>query len=92
MSFSASSTEEFKGLTPVLIDDIISTGRTMVKTADWLANEGLNFSVCIAAYALFSDDALAIMQQAKIEKVLTCSTVVHETNEIDISNLLINRY
>jgi ribose-phosphate pyrophosphokinase len=92
VSVSASSADEFKGLTPVLIDDIISTGRTMLKTADWLANEGLSFPVCIGVHALFSEDALAVMQQAKIKKVLSCTTVVHETNEIDISNLLINGY
>lgn len=92
VSVSASSAEEFKGLTPVLIDDIISTGRTMVKTAEWLANEGLCPPICIGVHALFSGDALAVMKQAKIEKVLTCSTIAHETNQIEVSNLLIQAY
>ncbi len=89
---SAGCTEEFKGLTPVLIDDIISTGRTMIKTADWLANAGFCPPVCIGVHALFSEDALTVMQQAKIEKVLTCTTISHESNQIDISNLLIQAY
>lgn len=92
VSVSASSAGEFKGLTPVLIDDIISTGRTMVKTADWLINEGLHSPVCIGVHALFSGDALETMKKAKIEKVLTCSTIIHETNEIDISHILIKAY
>lgn len=87
---SARSAEDFKDLTPVLIDDIISTGRTMIETANWLNNEGLRAPICIGVHALFSGDALVAMQNAKIEKALTCSTIVHETNGIDISSLLIN--
>lgn len=89
VSVSAASAEQFKGLTPVLIDDIISTGRTMIKTAEWLANDGFCPPICIGVHALFSDDALSVMRKAKIQSVLTCSTIPHETNEIDISSLLI---
>ncbi len=90
VSVSASSAEAFKGLTPVLIDDIISTGRTMVKTAEWLIKEGFQPPVCIGVHALFSGDALSIMHQAKIEKIITCSTISHPSNEINISQVLID--
>ena len=90
VSVSALSAEQFKHLTPVLIDDIISTGRTMIKTAEWLADEGFCPPVCIGVHALFSDDALAAMQDAKIHSILTCNTILHETNKIDVSSLLIN--
>jgi ribose-phosphate pyrophosphokinase len=89
---SAESAENYKGLTPVLIDDIISTGRTMTETAKWLSNKELSPPICIGVHALFSGDALQALQEANIEKVLTCSTITHDTNEIDISNLLITAY
>ena len=90
VSVSTSSENTFDGLTPVLIDDIISTGRTMIKTAEWLEVEGLCPPVCIGVHALFSGDALSAMQKASIEKILTCSTITHSSNEIDISQLLID--
>lgn len=86
---SAASAQEFKHLTPVLIDDIISTGRTMIKTADWLAKEGFCPPVCIGVHALFSDDALTAMKQAGIQNIITCNTIKHESNVINISDLLI---
>lgn len=92
VSVSAEYAEDFKGKTPVLIDDIISTGRTMIKTAEWLQKEGLSAPVCIGVHALFSDDALSAMQASCIERVLTCNTISHKTNEIDITELLINSY
>ena len=89
---SAKSAEDYKDLTPVLIDDIISTGRTMIETANWLSNEALCPPICIGVHALFSGDALQAMREANIKKVLTCTTISHDTNEIDISNLLITAY
>jgi ribose-phosphate pyrophosphokinase len=89
---SASSAKDYQNLTPVLIDDIISTGRTMIETANWLAQEGLCPPICIGVHALFSGDALLAMQEANIEQVLTCSTITHNTNAIDVSEILINTY
>lgn len=89
VSVSTKNENTFKGLTPVLIDDIISTGQTMIKTAEWLEKEGLCPPVCIGVHALFSGNALRDMQQANIEKTLTCSTISHVSNEIDISTLLV---
>lgn len=92
VSVSTSSTESFEGLTPVLIDDIISTGRTMIKAAEWLADNGLCPPVCIGVHALFSDDALPTMKAANIQQIITCSTIEHKTNGIDISQLLIDTF
>ncbi len=90
VSVSSKGKESFEGLTPVLIDDIISTGRTMIKTAEWLEKEGLRSPICIGVHALFSGDALKAMEQSNIERVLTCSTILHASNEIDLSDLLIH--
>tara|TARA_R110002167_G_scaffold220004_6_gene424556 strand:- start:2197 stop:3114 length:918 start_codon:yes stop_codon:yes gene_type:complete len=92
VKINAKSAKDYKGLTPVLIDDIISTGRTMIETAKWLSEEDLCPPICIGVHALFSGDALQAMQEANIKNVLTCSTITHSTNKIDISDLLITTY
>ena len=78
----------YKNHVPVLIDDIISTGKTMIKTAEALKNNGLSTPICIGVHALFSDDAYNEMKQADINNIVTCTTVPHESNAIDIAGLL----
>jgi len=85
---SAPQAEDYLNHTPVLIDDIISTGRTMIKTAEALQKEGLKAPVCIGVHALFSGDALSAMRAAPIDRIVTCNTIAHETNAIDIAGLL----
>jgi len=85
---SSPQASQFKHHIPVLVDDIISTGRTMMKTAEALVKEGLSAPVCIGVHAIFSDDAYEAMKQSEIGEIITCNTVPHHTNQIDISNLL----
>lgn len=79
---------QYSDLTPVLIDDIISTGRTMIETAEALKSEGFQAAVCIGIHAIFSGNAYREMKKAHISKIITCNTVPHETNQIDLTVLL----
>jgi ribose-phosphate pyrophosphokinase len=85
---SSPQAKRYQDLTPVLIDDIISTGQTMIKTAEALNADGLQAPVCIGVHALFSGDAYHAMLNANIARIITCNTVPHETNGIDITSLL----
>jgi len=87
---SAPHASAYQAHTPVLIDDIISTGRTMIQTANALVEEGLNPPVCIGVHALFSDDAYEAMKTAPIAKIISCNTIAHQSNQIDISSLLVS--
>lgn len=88
VSVSAPNAQDFSSRTPVLIDDIISTGRTMIRTAEALVAEGLQKPVCIGVHALFSDDAYSSMMDAPIAKILSCNTVPHSSNAIDVTPLI----
>ena len=76
--------------TPVLVDDIISTGRTMAETAVMLKQEGFRAPVCIGVHAVFSEDDYRALAHSDIEKVITCNTIEHHSNGIDLSELIIN--
>jgi ribose-phosphate pyrophosphokinase len=90
VSVSAPNAQDHANLTPILIDDIISTGRTMIRTAEALVSEGLKKPICIGVHALFSDDAYGKMLEAPIAKILSCNTVPHSSNSIDITPLIAN--
>ena len=78
----------WKGRTPVLIDDIISSARTMALAARRIAEQGLADAACVAVHGVFSSDALAVLREAGVRRVATTNTIPHETNAIDVSALL----
>ena len=80
--------EQYKTCTPVLVDDIISTGRTMIETILHLKQVGMRAPICIGVHAVFADNAYKDIQDAGTAKIVTCNTIPHLSNQIDISDLL----
>lgn len=76
--------------TPVIMDDIISTGVTMIKTVEHLKAEGANPPVCIGIHAIFSGNAYHELKQCGPEKIVTCNTIAHETNKINLDKAIID--
>ncbi|MEQ8938208.1 MAG: ribose-phosphate diphosphokinase, partial [Gammaproteobacteria bacterium] len=56
--------EKWTDCTPVLFDDIISTGKTMIETIKHLLAAGLSAPVCIGIHAVFADAAWQQIKQA----------------------------
>lgn len=79
---------QWPGRTPVLLDDIISTGQTLVAAAGALRKAGLPPPICIGVHALFDADALWRLLAAGVSRVVTCDTVAHATNAIQLTALL----
>ena len=71
--------------TPVLVDDIISTARTMVAAVRRLHDLATPAPVCIGVHALFGGDALEALRASGPRIVATCNTIRHETNAIDVA-------
>jgi ribose-phosphate pyrophosphokinase len=74
-----------RGRTPVLVDDIISTGRTMVAAVRHLMAQGLNPPVCIGVHAIFAEDAREALQAAGAARIVTTNTIPNETGIIDVT-------
>jgi ribose-phosphate pyrophosphokinase len=85
---SVPDVDQYKDHTPVLVDDIISTARTMIAAAGHLKEAGMKPPVCIGVHAVFAGDGYEALQQAGAGKIVTCNTIPHETNDIDLSRLL----
>ncbi len=76
---------------PVLIDDIISTGRTMIETIKHLINIGMQAPICIAVHAIFANNSYELLKQAGAAKIISCNSVNHHSNQIDISDILVTQ-
>jgi len=74
-----------RGRNAVLIDDIISTGHTMVAAIEHLRAERMPPPVCVAIHGIFAEGADAALKAAGAAQVVTCNTIGHESNAIDLS-------
>jgi ribose-phosphate pyrophosphokinase len=81
--------EKHKDFTPVLVDDIISTGRTMIETIKHLKTAGMKPPICVGVHAVFAGNAYQEILNSGAKEIITCNTIPHESNRIDISDLLL---
>lgn len=82
---------KLKGRTPVLIDDIISTARTMIAATEHIIRAGLPRPVCVGVHAIFADTAYDDLSRSGASRIVTCNTVPHPTNAIDIRQAMAGR-
>jgi ribose-phosphate pyrophosphokinase len=80
--------DRWRGRTPVLVDDIISTAHTMMRAVDLLKRSGAPPAVCLGIHAVFSDQAYGELQARGVARIVTTNTIPHESNDIDVSPLL----
>ena len=77
--------DQYSDCTPVLVDDIISTAGTMIEATRQLKKHGVKAPVCIGIHAVFSGQAYQKLQDAGAKSIITCNTIPHKSNGIDIS-------
>ena len=75
--------------TPVLVDDIISTGASMLATIQQLLAKGFKNPVCIGVHALFNKETFKTLLQAGARTIITCNTIQHFSNKIDITDVIV---
>lgn len=78
----------WNGHTPVVIDDIISTGRTMVEATRQLRAAGSAPPMCIAIHAVFADAVHDELVAAGARGIVTCDTIAHASNRICVADPL----
>ena len=86
VEISLPEVERWRQHTPVLVDDIISSGKTMLETVKHLHKAQLKRPCCIGVHGLFSDSAFKELSQTA--EVITCNSIPHQSNRIDISEVL----
>lgn len=77
----------WRGHTPVLIDDIVSSGGTMLSAAHQLIGAGLGKPCCVVVHALFAEGVFEALQQAA-SQIVSTDTVAHASNEISVAEIL----
>lgn len=85
---SAPDAAAARGRTPVLVDDIVSSGHTMAAAIAQLRALGLPPPVVLATHAIFAEGARELLLDAGAQRVVSTDTVPHPTNAIAIAPVL----
>jgi ribose-phosphate pyrophosphokinase len=74
---------------PVIIDDIASSGHTMLEVLKRLTSIGAQSATCVAVHALLSRQAEEGLRGAGAQRIVSTNTIPHATNEIDVNATIV---
>jgi ribose-phosphate pyrophosphokinase len=77
-----------QGRAVVLLDDIASSGHTLAQAARLLLQAGASSVDVAITHALFSGDALQVVQGAGVRHIWSTDAVAHESNCVGLAPLL----
>lgn len=78
----------YRGWKAVIIDDVISSGRTIGECVKALKAQGADTIVCAAVHGIFAEASDTYLLGTGLKALITTNTIPHITNEIDVSALL----
>ena len=78
----------YRGWKAVIIDDVISSGRTIGECVKALKAQGADTIVCAAVHGIFAEASDTYLLGTGLKALVTTNTIPHITNEIDVSALL----
>ncbi|MCX2720931.1 ribose-phosphate diphosphokinase [Roseibium salinum] len=73
---------------PVILDDVASSGRTLMQTLQHLGNASTRPPVCLVIHAVFAGSAYDDILAAGASRVVTTNTIPHPSNAISVASLL----
>lgn len=76
--------------TPVLVDDIISSARTMIETVRQWIEAGLPPPVCLAVHGVFALQAYEELIESGAARIVTTNAIPHPSNAIDVGPVLVD--
>lgn len=72
----------------VIVDDIASTGNTLIKTAELLLSKHPESLSILVTHAFFVDKALDKLEQLGVRNIWSSDSVLHSTNAFSLVDLL----
>ncbi len=78
------------GRTAALVDDICSSGGTLIKAAEALKAAGVRDIVACVTHALFDAETERKLRAASVSLIASTESVIHPTNAVSLAPLLAN--
>jgi ribose-phosphate pyrophosphokinase len=80
---------DVQGKIAVVVDDMISTGGTLVKAAEALRKRGATDVYTLATHGIFAGDAIAQFERSEINKVIVTDTIPRTIDSAKVEHLSI---
>jgi len=72
----------------ILVDDITSTGKTLICAAQALKRQDVKHIHCVVTHAMIPVESLSLMHSAGIEHIWSTDSIAHWSNKIGLEELL----
>jgi ribose-phosphate pyrophosphokinase len=79
---------DFNGKDIVLVDDVISSGGTLIEITRQLKQSGAKDIYAMVTHALYDDDTAQKLEQAGIKQLWSSDSIPHKTNAVSIVPLI----
>ena len=76
----------------ILVDDMISTGNTLISVSQQLRRQGAKTIHCLVTHALFGEQVSHALHQAGIENIWSSDSVPHPSNAVSLAGLLASAF
>ncbi len=82
----------YQGRNIVLVDDVASTGKTLLEAARSLADYQPASISILVTHALFVENSMAQLKQAGIINIWSCDSITHPTNRVKLAQSLASHF
>jgi ribose-phosphate pyrophosphokinase len=72
------------GRTPVVMEDIATTGRTLIAAAQTLSAAGWGAPIAVVVHALLQQEDVEALHHAGVPRIASCNTIPHRTSVISV--------
>jgi len=84
-----SSKVNVRGKDLILVDDIISTGGSVIKAAQFLKRQKCKRLFVACTHGLFVEDAEKKIKKAGVSQIISTNTIPRSTSKVDISGVIV---
>jgi len=82
------SKAEYENRNIILVDDVASTGKTLIAAAKELAKYSPASISVLVTHAMFIGSAIAELEQENVKNIWSCDSIPHHTNAVFLANFL----
>jgi ribose-phosphate pyrophosphokinase len=84
-----SSKADVRGKDLILVDDIISTGGSIIKAAQFLKRQKCKQLFVACTHGLFVEDAEKKIKKAGVSQIISTNTIPRSTSKVDVSGVIV---
>ena len=84
-----SSKADVRGKDLILVDDIISTGDSIIKAAQFLKRQKCKRLFVACTHGLFVEDAEKKIKKAGVSQIISTNTIPRSTSKVDVSGVIV---